>query len=49
MLLDKASTTPNTLTTVPVNSTWANIAWGFNNGGKDSTTGRTFVDLDLFD
>jgi len=49
MLLDQTLNTHNTLTTVPVGSTWANLAWGFNSGGKDSTYGRTFVDLDLFD
>ena len=31
---------------VPVNSTWANIAWG---EGHDSTSGRHFIDLDLFE
>ena len=34
------------LISVPVNSTWANLAWG---NGNDSITGRTFVDIDLFD
>lgn len=31
---------------VPVNSTWTNLAWG---SGNDNITGRTFVDIDLFD
>jgi hypothetical protein len=34
------------LISVPLNSTWANLAWG---NGNDSITGRTFVDIDLFD
>ena len=34
---------------VPAGSTWANLAWGFNAGGKDSISGRTYVDVDLFD
>jgi len=29
------------------NYTWSNLAWGFNNGGKDITTGMKVVDLDI--
>ena len=32
---------------IPAESTWAIIAWGFPNGGKDTTRGRLVVDLDL--
>lgn len=39
----------NSVQPVPKGSTWANLAWGFKNGGKDSFTGRSYVDVDLFD
>jgi len=29
------------------NFTWANLAWGFPNGGKDTTTGMKVIDLDI--
>ena len=28
---------------------WSNLAWGFNNGGKDSSTGQKVVDIDVDD
>ena len=36
--------------TVPTNSSWALLAWGFPDGGKDTVTATTsVVDVDLFD
>jgi len=28
---------------IPVNSTWANLAWGFSAGGNDTVTTDTYV------
>lgn len=36
-------------TNVSTNATWALLAWGWENGGQDSTQGMQVVDIDLFD
>ena len=45
-----AATATGAVVAVPANSTWANLAWGFENGGQDNVSAATLVvDVDLFD
>jgi len=41
------TTTSTTIVQIPQTSTWSLLAWGFPDGGKDTTTGMKVVDLDI--